>query len=121
MLAMIPRVTAALGTLREMGGRIVVGSDAGIAPFKPHDVMSHAIHDLLAIGMTTTEALHAMTCGGAAALGLASKGIIAANADADLIAVEGDPTVDAQAMTRVVGVWKAGRAIDRRPAGPVSR
>ncbi len=120
MLAMIPRVTAALGVVRQRGGRIVVGSDAGIAPFKPHDVMPHAIHDLIAIGMTETEALHAMTSGGAAALGLASKGIIAAGADADLVAVAGDPTVDAEAITRVVAVWKGGREIERPMADPVT-
>ena len=114
MLAMIPRVTGALGAVREMGGRIVVGSDAGIAPFKPHDVMPHAIDDLIAIGMTATEALHAMTRGGADALGLKSKGVITAGADADLVAVDGDPTVDIEAITRVVQVWKAGRNVGRR-------
>lgn len=121
MLAMIPHVIAALGAVREMGGRIVVGSDAGIAPFKPHDVMPHAIHDLMAIGMTATEALHAMTRGGAVALGLDAKGIIATDADADLIAVDGDPVVDAEAITRVVGVWKAGREINRQMSEPVLR
>lgn len=121
LLEMIPRVIAALGAVHEMGGRIVVGSDAGIAPFKPHDVMSHAIHDLIAIGMTTTEALHAMTRGGALALGLESKGIIAAGADADMIAVVGDPTVNAEAITRVVGVWRTGREIALQMAEQVRR
>ena len=94
-----------------MGGRIVVGSDAGIAEFKPHDVMSHAIRDLIATGMTPNEALHAMTRGGALALGLESKGLIRAGADADLIVVQGDPIVEAEAITRVVGVWRGGRKV----------
>ncbi len=76
--------------------------------------MPHAIHDLIAIGMTATGALTAMTRGGAEALGLASKGVIAAEADADMIAVDGDPTVEAEAITRVVGVWKAGREVSWR-------
>ena len=112
MLKMIPAVIAALASVREMGGRIVVGSDAGIAPFKPHDVMPHAIHDLVAIGMPVAEALHAMTRGGALALGLESKGIITVGADADLIAVDGDPLADVEAITRVVGVWQDGREIE---------
>lgn len=113
ILAMIPRVIEALGTVREMGGRIVVGSDAGITPFKPHDVMPHAVHDLIALGMTTTEALHAMTRGGALALGLKSKGVIAAGADADLIAVNGDPLLNPRDISRVVAVWKGGGEVAR--------
>ena len=112
MLNMIPKVVEALANVRTLGGRIVVGSDAGIAPFKPHDVMPHAIHDLLAIGMTTSEALHAMTRGGALALGLETKGLISAGADADLITVDGDPMVEPDAIGRVVDVWKAGRKIE---------
>lgn len=121
LVKMIPEVLAALRSVRELGGRIVVGSDAGIAPFKPHDVMSHAIHDLIALGMTTTEALHAMTRGGALALGLEKKGIIAAGADADLIAVAGDPLVEAEAITRIAGVWTSGREVNLPTFAEVQR
>ena len=111
LIQMSPAVIRALKAVRELGGRIVVGSDAGIAAFKPHDVMAYAIHDLLAIGMTSSEALHAMTRGGALALGLATKGLIAAGAHADVIAVDGDPTVDPEAVARVVDVWRGGRNV----------
>jgi imidazolonepropionase-like amidohydrolase len=37
--------------VRELGGRIVVGTDAGILPNKLHDVAPHAIEPLLMIGM----------------------------------------------------------------------
>ena len=54
------------------------------------------------------RALRAMTRDGADALGLTAKGRLTRGADADLLAVDGDPFTDAAALTRVAGVWKAG-------------
>ena len=109
--AIVPKIRAAQATVRSLGGRIVVGSDAGIGPAKPHDVAPHAIHNLLGIGMTPLEALSAMTSGGADAVGLPAKGRVARGADADLVAVAGDPSADPDALTKIVQVWKAGKPI----------
>lgn len=106
--AATPKVRAAHSVVRERGGTIVVGTDAGISVAKPHDVAPEAIHDLMLLGMTPVEALAAMTSGGADALGLPGKGRLAAGADADMIAIDGDPRTDPVAVTRVVQVWRAG-------------
>jgi imidazolonepropionase-like amidohydrolase len=108
---MLPKMRAAWTTVHHLGGTIVVGSDAGIYLGKPHDVTPHAIHNLLEIGMTPAEALAAITSAGADALGLPTKGRLAPGADADMIAVDGDPEIDADALTRIVQVWKVGRPI----------
>ena len=109
--ALTPEIRSAQAAVRRLGGRIVVGSDAGINPSKPHDVAPHAIHDLITIGMTPTEALAAMTSGGADALGLAAKGRLAPGADADMIAVDGDPSVRPELLAAIVQVWKAGEPV----------
>jgi imidazolonepropionase-like amidohydrolase len=106
--ALVPKTRAALATVHSLDGNIVVGSDAGIWPAKPHDVAPHAIHNLLGIGMTPIEALSAMTSGGANAIGLPAKGRLAPGTDADLIAVVGDPSSDPDALANIAQVWKAG-------------
>lgn len=109
----VPAVRAAIGRVHALGGRIVVGSDAGINPDKPHDVAPRAVHDLMGIGMSPLETLAALTSAGADALGLADKGRLRAGADADLIAVDGDLRDDPGAITRIIRVWRAGVEVDR--------
>lgn len=104
----LPLVRVAMRRVIELGGIVVVGSDAGIGLDKPHDVAPMAIHDLMGIGMDTTAALTALTSGGADALGLAHKGRLRTGADADMIAVDGDPRTDPAAVTRIAQVWRAG-------------
>lgn len=113
LVALAPAIRSAQATVRELGGTIVVGTDAGINVAKPHNVAPHAIHDLISIGMTPLEALAAMTSGGAGALGLPDKGRLVAGADADMIAVDGDPRTDPDALARIVHVWRSGVAVTR--------
>lgn len=108
-----PAVREAQTIVRELGGKIVVGTDAGITTAKPHDVAPLAVHDLISIGMTPLEALVAMTSGGADALGLPSKGRLVPGADADMIAIDGDPFADPASLARVVRVWRAGLPVAR--------
>ncbi len=66
--------------LHRVGARIVPGTDAGTAPFKPHNVLPHGITALTRIGMTNLEALRAATsvaadaCGARRAQGPADPG-----------------------------------------------
>jgi len=106
-----PKIRRIHAKLRELGVQIVVGTDAGITPAKPHDVARYAISALIEMGMTPTEALHAMTEAGADAIDRPDKGRIAVGAAADLIAVRGDPTQDPDAMATVARVWKGGATI----------
>ena len=94
---MLPKMRTAWARVHHLGGTIVVGSDAGIYIGKPHDVTPRAIEPLMAIGMTATEALTALTSAGAAHVpGLPNKGRLVEGADADLVAVDGDPRLDSK-------------------------
>ena len=108
-----PKIRTATAHVLAAGGTVVLGSDAGIVPFKPHDVATHAIEDFQALGLTAERALRAMTRDGADALGLPAKGRITRGADADLLAVDGNPFTDPSALARVAGVWKAGSLVER--------
>lgn len=105
---MMPLIKDAIGRVATLGGIVVVGTDAGIVPDKPHDIAHRAIYDLMGIGMSTTQALAALTSGGAAALGLPHKGHLRTGADADMIAIDGDPLIDPDAVGRVSQVWRMG-------------
>jgi imidazolonepropionase-like amidohydrolase len=104
-------VAGAQGHVHRGGGVVVVGTDAGINVFKPHDVMPWAFGPLRAIGMSIVEAMRAMTSAGADAIGAAGKGRLAAGADADMLALDGDPRTDDTAIRRVERVWIGGESI----------
>lgn len=99
-----------LAQLHRDGARIVPGTDAGLDPRKPHDVLPYGIAVLTGIGMTNLEALRAATSLAADACGLTGrKGRLIPGADADLLAVTGDPLADIQAIHDVAAVMRAGR------------
>ncbi|MGH3513215.1 MAG: amidohydrolase family protein [Pseudonocardiaceae bacterium] len=98
--------------LHRCGARIVAGTDAGLGPIKPHDVLPYALGDLTKLGMTNVEALRATTSVAADACGLTGrKGRLIPGADADLLAVTGDPLDDIGAIHNVVAVIRAGRRV----------
>jgi imidazolonepropionase-like amidohydrolase len=95
--------------LHEMGATLVAGTDAGIVPAKPHDVLPYAFGDLIECGASPVQALRALTTVAARACGVADrKGRLAAGFDADIIAVDGDPLRDPDALASVTAVWRAG-------------
>lgn len=67
---------------------------------------------LVAAGLSPLEALRAATRTPANRFGMMDRGRIVAGARADLVLVEGDPLRDITATRGLVGVWKAGHAID---------
>jgi imidazolonepropionase-like amidohydrolase len=86
---------------------IVSGSDAvaGLHGHNPREVIW-----LVKAGLTPAEALRAATVDAASLLGLEGKvGEIKPGAFADLIAVNGDPTKDINAVERVAFVMKGGK------------
>lgn len=98
--------------LHRSGVPIVPGTDAGVAPSKPHDVLPYGLAALSGLGMTNLEALRAATSVAAAACGLTGrKGQLVPGADADLLAVTGDPLTDLRAVHDVVAVIRAGHRI----------
>ena len=105
------RIREAIGQIHRRGGAVVVGSDAGINVWKPHDVMPHALEPLLVAGMTPVEALRAMTSVGADAIRASGKGRLVPDADADMVVVGGDPITEPEVITRIERVWKAGAEV----------
>ncbi|WP_370949322.1 amidohydrolase family protein [Amycolatopsis sp. cg5] len=105
---------ANLRKLYEAGALIVAGTDAGIAPVKPPDVLRSALTQLLGLGMSPAEALRACTSRAAAVVGLGDrKGRIAPGYDADVLVVDGDPLRDPGALHRIRAVYVRGSSADR--------
>lgn len=95
--------------LARRGAKVVLGTDAGIGPFKRHDVLPLAVAQLGALGVPAVDALAAATSRAAAACGLdGRKGRIRPGADADFLAVTGDPGRDLAALRNVRAVFRAG-------------
>ena len=89
------------------GLKLVFGTDAvALAHGRNADELLCRVRN----GQTPMAAIVSATSAGAAAIGLgATLGSLAAQYEADLIAVDGDPSRDITAMQHVVFVMKAGR------------
>jgi imidazolonepropionase-like amidohydrolase len=98
-----------LERMRRAGVRLVAGTDAGIGPGKPHDVLPDGIRALAEAGLGNAEALKAATSVAAEACGVGDrKGTLAAGKDADILAVAGNPLADLRALRDVRAVFRAG-------------
>jgi imidazolonepropionase-like amidohydrolase len=112
----LPGIIATMKRLVEAGAVIAAGTDGGIGPIKPHDVIRHVPPMLRQLGLGPAEALRVITAGAAEACGLGLvKGRIAPGFDADLLAVDGDPLADPDALHRIRAVYANGIAVP--PAG----
>jgi imidazolonepropionase-like amidohydrolase len=104
---------AAVRALHQAGVTILAGTDAP-NPDTSYGVSLH--QELLLLtecGLSAEEALRAATSSPAREFGLIDRGRIENGRRADLLLVRGDPTKDIRATRDIVGVWKAGIAIDR--------
>jgi imidazolonepropionase-like amidohydrolase len=110
--ANIETLMKALAAFLRQGGNLVVGTDAGIGPGKPHNVLPYAAIHLAQVGMNTVDALQAMTSKSAEAIGLGGrKGRVAIGYEADLVAVAGNPVDDMEALHDVRAVWLRGNPV----------
>jgi imidazolonepropionase-like amidohydrolase len=109
----LAHVQATVRQLDSLGVPILAGSDAP-NPGTAHGASIHRELELLVeSGLTPAEALTAATETPARCFQLADRGRIAPGLRADLVLVNGDPTVDVAAARDIVGVWKRGVAVDR--------
>ena len=100
--------------LREAGVPILAGTDAP-NPGAAYGASLHREFELLVrAGLTPLQALQAATSIPAEKFRLEGRGWIKPGMNADLVLVEGDPTVDIKATRRIVSVWKDGLEVDRR-------
>lgn len=110
-----PKITHQLrrrvGEFHAAGGRVVVGSDAGM-PGVPFGASVHREMELLVeSGLTPREALEAATSEAAEVLQTDRLGAIEPGRTADLVVVDGNPLQDIQAARNVVMVFRAGRRV----------
>ena len=107
---------AAVRQLQAAGVPILAGTDAP-NPGTAHGASLHGeLQLLVAAGLTPAAALSAATAAPAAAFRLADRGRIAPGLRADLLLVDGDPTVDILATRNIAAVWKVGVRVDREAA-----
>jgi imidazolonepropionase-like amidohydrolase len=110
--ARLPGIIANTRRLYAAGACLVAGTDAGIAPVKPHDAVRHAPPMLRQLGFGPAEALRAVTSVAAGVCGLGHrKGRIAPGFDADILAVDGDPVADPDALHHIRAVYARGTAV----------
>jgi imidazolonepropionase-like amidohydrolase len=109
----LPKIVANTRRLYEAGARVSLGTDAGIAPVKPHDVLRYALPQVTAqLAVTPAETLRLATSTAAAVCGLADrKGRLAPGFDADILAVDGDPLADPGAIHRIRAVFARGTRV----------
>ena len=93
----------------DAGVAICFGGDVGV--FSHGDNVREA-EALVEYGMTPLSALRAATSGNARILHLDDRGTIAPGKLADLVAVEGDPSVDIHALRKVRLVMKGGVKVE---------
>lgn len=106
---LMPRLLENMRRLASSGVVVTLGSDAGIAPIKPHDVLPYAVAELAGLTGDTPGALAAATSAAARAVGIGDrKGTLAPGYDADLLAVHGDPIADPDVLRQVVAVYRSG-------------
>lgn len=92
----------------DSGMRIAAGTDAG-TPFNRHDDMARELALMVGLGLSPLKAIHAATAGSAANMDLLhDTGTVQVGKCADLLLVDGDPSQDIAALTRVALVMKAG-------------
>ncbi|MEV6712790.1 amidohydrolase family protein [Lentzea sp. NPDC051208] len=103
---------AALRGLFEHGVKVTIGSDAGIAPLKPHDVLPHGLVEMTRYGWSASEVLTAATRDAAELCGVAGrKGELLVGADADILVVRGNPSVDLQRLLDIRAVFRVGQRV----------
>jgi imidazolonepropionase-like amidohydrolase len=95
---------------------ILAGTDANATPAAPASpVFGESLHDELGLlvdaGLTPSHALDAATSLAAEHFRLPDRGRIAPGLRADLVLLDGDPTVDIAATRTIRGVWIAGERV----------
>ncbi len=103
--------------LHDGGVRVALGTDSGAFPVRVPGVSEHRELRLLAdAGLSPADVVVAATRHAAGALGLTDRGVLARGKRADILVLDGDPTRDVAATTRIVEVWQRGK----RASGPVA-
>jgi imidazolonepropionase-like amidohydrolase len=110
----------ALRQLKDAKVPILAGTDAP----NPGTAFGASLHGELALlvsaGLAPLEALKAATSVSAAHFHITDRGRIRPGFAADLVLVEGDPSVDITTTRRIVGVWRDGVRVNREAYAAVA-
>ena len=97
--------------LLEAGVKLVAGSDSGWSYYRFGDFV-HEVEAMASAGLGVGAAFQAATLESARSMGLDREvGSLEAGKLADLLVVDGDPTADVSALSRVVAVWLGGQRV----------
>lgn len=108
--AFLESLQKTMATAKELGVKIADGSDASRAD--SHGKNALKLEAMTKRGLTPIEAIRAATISAADLTGWSDKvGDLEPGKFADLIAVNGDPTVDIKVLQNVVFVMKGGKVI----------
>jgi imidazolonepropionase-like amidohydrolase len=89
------------------------GTDSGASPLRIPGVAEHRELALMVrAGLTPLQAITLATSKAAELLQLPDRGTLTDGKWADLIVLDGDPSVDIAATTRIFAVWHRGRHIN---------
>lgn len=92
------------------GGDVIYGTDLGNEGPRP-GIDAREVRGMVAAGMSTLDVIKSATCNAAHRMRLPQTGQIDTGKWADLVAFEGDPLRDEDALTRVAKVWRRGRLV----------
>jgi imidazolonepropionase-like amidohydrolase len=106
---LFPRRSVWLKRAITEGVRIAFGTDAGVYP---HGENAHEFGAYVRHGMSPAEAVRTATVHAAQLCGTSDRGRLAAGLLADMVAVDGDPLQDIDAMLRVAWVMKGGQVVE---------
>ena len=108
------RVMHCMRRMAALGVPFVAGTDAGVS-LTPFDSLHSELEILVSeVGLTPMQAIHAATGNAARVLGVdTSLGTLVAGQAADMLAVDGDPSVRIADLRPVRAVIKAGRTVVR--------
>lgn len=108
--------------LHAAGVTMFAGSDTQSGVF-PGAGLHRELHHLQESGLLPAEVIRAATADAARFLANGKEpefGVIAEGKQADLLLVEGDPTADLAALSRIRHVFKAGAPLQRQPLSAVA-
>ncbi len=103
---------ANLAALYQAGVTVIAATDSPNLGMAPGDAMHQELQEVVAAGIPAGAALRAATLNPAKLLGLEGRiGTIAPGKRADLLLLDGDPTVDIRNTERIAAVWTRGRRV----------
>jgi imidazolonepropionase-like amidohydrolase len=106
-------VLTSVARLHQAGVPILAGTDAPNRGTATGASLHRELELLVRAGLAPVDALAAATAAPARAFSLEDRGRIAVGRRADLVLVDGDPSIDIRATRNIVSVWKLGHRADR--------